>query len=479
MADLLPNPDNEADARNLLNGTEQDDPRLYDLLDMLIGDLYKAAQAINPRQRKSFGATGATLGLATVNNFLATLLGNDVRLTWDSLNTASNYEIRYKTGTNDASAWDTALSLLFTTTQVADINPVSIPLNAGNHTFLIKAISAGGVYSTTAAYVVVNVATTPGPSITITVIDNLVLLKWVAPVSTFNIAYYNVYKNGTFQGKMDGTFEAIFETTAGTYTYGVEAVDIVGNVGTRSSLVAAVNKPPDFELTDIRTSTFSGTLTNCRKEPNGNLLACEDLTTSFHDHFSTPGWADINGAISAGYSIWIQPTKTTGTYEERIDYGSVSNNVIATLTWIENLLAGSVTTVASIKYSTDDITYTAYVAGSSLFIPTFRYLKFKLDFTATNDKGLVEISNLQIRLDVKRSIDSGTASAVSTDVGGTSVSFNITFKNPESLTLTVQGTTQLTAVYTSLTTTGFKLYVFDGAGVRQSATVSWKCRGIV
>lgn len=484
MADsTLPNPDNESAARNTLNGIEFDDPRLYDLLDTILSDLYKAAQAINPRQRKTFGTTGSSVGLLTVNNFSATLLGNDVRLTWDALDGASQYEIRYKAGSNNASAWNTATSLLFTTTQLADINPVAIPLTVGQHTFLIKAIDDTGTVSTTAAYVVINVATTSGPPITITVIDNLVLLKWTAPVSTFNIAYYNVYKDGVSLGKMDGTFEAIFETAAGTFTYGVEAVDIVGNIGTRNNLVATVSKPPDFDLTDIRTSTFSGTLDHCQKQPDGSLLAAIDLTTHFDTHFSTPVWADINAAIAAGYSIWIQPTVTSGSppgfYEERIDYGSVLTNVIATMTWIQNTLAGAVTVTPKIKYSTDDITYSAYATGDSLFISSFRYLKIKLEFTPTTDKGLVDISNLQIRLDVKRTIDSGTVSAVSTDAGGTSVSFNITFKNPESVTLTVQGTTLLTAVYTSLTGTGCKVLVFDGAGVRQSATVSWKVRGIV
>jgi hypothetical protein len=273
--DPLPDPDNEGKVRNLAEGIQFDDPRMYDLLDMLIGDVYKAALAINPRPTKVFGATGSLGTTDVVQGFQATLINtpSDLRLTWNNLSGADSYEVRYKSGNNDATAWDTATSILTTTTLQADINPTTIPLLYGSHTFLIKAVAINGVQSSIAAYVIANVPVIGGPSLTSTIIDNFVLLKWVAPSSTFHISYYNVYKNGVFLGKMDGTFEAIFETTAGTYTYAVEAIDDVGNVSLQTTLTASVKSPVDFTFQDIRTSTFTGTRINCAVQVDGGLAA--------------------------------------------------------------------------------------------------------------------------------------------------------------------------------------------------------------
>lgn len=474
----LPNPDNESTANNLLQNTQFNDTRLYDLLALLIDDVYKAANAINPRPSKVFGRTGALGTTDSVTGLRATLFGNNLRLNWDILPGAVSYEIRYKVGSNGSSVWDSSISIVTTATLQADINPITIPLIYGNHTFLVKAVSATGISSLTAAVIVISIPTITEPIVSATVIDNFVLLKWSTPAITWDIVYYNVYKDGTPIGTINGTFDAIFETTAGTYTYSVEAVDIVGNVGTRANLVVTVKQPPDYSIQDFITSNFSGTKVNAQVISDV-LLAPVDLTTNWSTHFSSNAWTNIQDQINAGYPIYIQPVPLTASYEEVIDFGAPFNNTIITLTWVQNLLAGSVTVVSKVATSVDNITYTGFTTGTSVFAATMRYVKFRLELTASDEHGLVQINNLQVRLDVKREVDSGTITAVSTDVGGTHVNFNKTFQSIDSITLTVNSIEPITAIYDSVTTTGFDVYALDSRGNRITYPVSWKSRGIV
>lgn len=255
---------NESSVRNLLNGVEFDNPRLYTLLDQLIGDFYKLQNQVNPPTAgRVFGTTGVITVPNTVDSFTAFVYNNNVKLAWLILSGIVNYEIRYQIGDLDYTNWDTARILLRTSTSSADINPLTIPLTFGNHTFFIKAVDSLGNFTPNASTVTINVAAIASPVITATVISNFVLLNWTLPTSTFLIDYFNIYKNGVKIGTASGTFESFFETIGGTFTYVVEPVDIVGNVGAASAGVALiVSNPVDFTLHSILNSTFNGTKVN-------------------------------------------------------------------------------------------------------------------------------------------------------------------------------------------------------------------------
>lgn len=97
-------------------------------------------------------------------------------------------------------------------------------------------------------------------------------------------------------------------------------------------------------------------------------------------------------------------------------------------------------------------------------------------------KSVVQMFGLTINLDVKREMDSGTVNVLAADVGGTQVNFNKPFKDIDSITLTVSGTTPITPIYDFADVpnpVGFKILAFNSSGARVNATVSWKARGIV
>lgn len=478
---------NESIVGSLLNGIEFDDPRLYQLLDYLSHDFYDLYNTIRPPSSVSvFGITGQILGPGSVLNFLGVTSGNNLKLSWDSVGSLLTYEIRYKIGAGTIADWATAVSILTTSTLSADINPISIPLTIGSHTFLIKAIDSNGIYSTVASASVVVISAISAPVITSKVISNNVLLYWTIPTSTFNVNYYNIYKDGVLQGRVQGTFEAVFEVTSGTYSYTVEAVDIVGNVGTLSAaVVSQVGSPTDFILYATLTSTFSGSKTQCKKELIGStnyLLACVDITTDYDTHFSSPGWATPQAQVTAGYPYFIQPAKTTGSYVETFDFGVILSNIIVVVNWNQTPVVGTITVATTtLEYSTDGATWSAPATGTSTFATALRYVRLTMNFAGTST-ALAYFSNLQCLLNVHRETDAGTGSAVSTDAGGTTVLFNKAFRSVDSINVTPRSTVSAYAVvnFTSVVNpTSFKVLVFDSAGARLSKDFDWIARGII
>lgn len=478
---------NESIIATLLNGIEFDDPRLYDLLNLLSADFYLLRNTLQPPQTTTiFGITGQIFGPPAVSMFTATLFSNNLKLTWASSATISTYELRYFAGIGDITDWDSAETILTTGTLSADINPLTIPLIIGNHTFLIKSIDSAGVYSTLASAVVINVPAISAPTISPTVIGNSVLLYWTTPTSLWAIDHYNIYKNTILQGKVSGTFEAIFESTGGTFTYVVEPVDIVGNIGTQSAgAIVLVQNPDDFVLHSTITSTLNGTKTNCAVESISGvnyLLACIDTAKTFEHHFIDNAWASPQAQVTAGYELFIEPAKTTGSYQEVFDFGSIVDNVIVVLNWNTISVVGSVTTsTCTIELSTDGSTWGTPTTGTSSFASSVRYVRFTLNFVGASDKSLAYFYNLQCLLNVHYEQDGGIVTANSGDAGGTVVTLTKAFKSVLAIALTPNATTAVFAAYDfafPLNPTTFKVLAYDAAGVRVTTDITWIARGI-
>lgn len=358
------------DITTLIAGLQIVDPKLYQALMQLNARLFDVETELTPlvRQAQEIETTAASVAAPTTFTFAFT--SRTVRFNWSDVTGASQFEIRKGTD------WDTASFQLRTGSLQADIDALA----SGTHTFLIKSISSSGSYSSTATQCIVSVPTIGPPVVSTRVIDNNVLLSWVAPSSTFEIVRYNLYKDATPQGSIVGTFTTFFESVAATYTYGVEAVDVAGNVGTLTEVDVIVNQPPDFALQDVRTSDFSGTKNNVKLE--GDKLVCNVHTETFEEHFLSRSWVHAQDQVTAGYPIYIQPVPEVGYYEEIVDYGVVLSNVIITITGQQELIYGSFIVTITISVSDDGVTYDTPVAGASRFVASMRFLKFRLTFTA-------------------------------------------------------------------------------------------------
>lgn len=455
----------------LVQGIQFKDPRLYDLLRGIVTELKKLSADVDVLNQADLPSS-LNVFPDPVLVFTYELRARSVHLAWvqPSLGVVQ-YEIRKGT------VWDTADRITITGTLSADVDP----LPTGTTRYLIKSIDSNGTYSVDAAYVDVVVHGPSGVTITTQIIDNNVLLSWTTAASDFEIDYYEVKRGVDVIGRVKATFTVVFEAQGGSYEYSITPYDIAGNAGISNLVTAEVNQPPDFELTDSYTSTLSGTLTQTVLFEDA-IYACLDDAETWSDYLAAHAWSTIQDEIDAGYPYWAQPTKTTGSYVETHDFGVAYNSVIVNVDWDFNVFAGSVSVACSIEGSLDGSTWSTPASGVSAYFTSVRYIRITLSFTSGDDKGLMNLFNLRFLLDVKREVDGGTIEALAADVSGTDVTFNKTFRDIDSITLTPLSTDFCVAVYDFVDVpdpTGFSVYVFDSAGSRVDKTVSWKARGVV
>jgi hypothetical protein len=458
----------------LLQKARKLDPALADTLTLIANELGRIGNIVDPKPTvQSKSTTSNPLPPPDVLVFSYVLSTENIALLWQAPSFQSLlYEVR------EGATWSTATRLFITGNLDAILDPSAV----GDTTYLIKAISSAGIYSINATSVVVTVPAIGALRITPGQINNTVLLAWSVPTSTFRIASYNVYKDDVLQFNLTGTFATITEVIGGTYKYSVEPIDIAGNIGTRIDATLDVSSPTDYEFQDSLTSGFSGTIVNGIVEDADKLLVCVDIAETFEDHFINNGWANPQDQVNAGYSLFIEPSLTTASYEEIFDFSTILQNVIVNLSYSNNLIIGSMAVALDIKVSDDNITYSTAYTTASFFTTSVRYVKAKLTFTGGSDMSLMELYNFIISLIVKREVDGSDASVFAADVGGTVINFIKPFKSVESITVSSKATVQQQIVYDfagGINPTSFKVLLYDAAGARIDGTVSWKARGVI
>jgi len=448
---------------------------LYTAMQLLIQDLYRGYNQLFPATPLSQRSiiSGALDPQAVVTNFVVVIQPTNIHLTWSQVDAAARYEIRI------GDDWDTATFLVQTHSLQTDISPFTIPLLYGTYNFLIKAIDPIGTYSNAFTEVTIDLPRIQRPTITSTVIGNNVLLKWTEPASLLQIDHYNIYSNDVLVGQVRATFDVIFEQVGGNYSFTVEAVDIVGNIGLPSTdVLVTLGNPIDFSFFASHSSTLNGTLINTVLDTDGTLFA-PSTDDTYEAHFTDNSYANWQDPIDAGFPLYFEPSDVlVGTYEEICDFGTIIPNTVVGIDFNTTRLVGSVSIAAEISVSDDNITYDTPVSGTSRFAASVRYAKIKLTFTAANNKSSINIFNLRCLLSVRKETDGGSLSVVS---GGTHVTYNKTFLAIDAITITVSSNNSYFAAYVLDTpaTAGFTVYVFDATGTPIGANVSWVARGVI
>lgn len=324
------------------------------------------------------------------------------------------------------------------------------------------------------------------PDVTARVVDNTVTLSWTDVTTDFPINYFEIRRGSTWEtgvviGEKQGSFTTVTEYAEGEYTYWVAGVDSSGSYGPANSVTVKVGAPPDFTSQFNQNSTFSGTKVNALVQGDA-LLANLNLTETWATHFTSRSWTTIQDQINAGYTYYALPSTTTSSYEETIDYGSIitGSKITATLTSTNVVGSTTITPTISVKAAIGDA-WTNYANTSSVYALNFRYIKVLYGFSSAGNNDLLLVTGLNIRADAKLITDSGVVSAVSTDAGGTLVTFNKTFSRVTSIVVTINATVGRFAVcnFTDVANpTTFRILAFSAAATRQNATVYWQARGV-
>lgn len=422
-----------------------------------------------------------TVGVPEQVSVMNKFSGPDLLLDWnvpDATFPVSGYEIRYA-NIGQTYAASTFLATVQATSFRTRVNWT------GNRRFFVTAIDSGGNKGV-AAQVDVYVQAPVADNLSAEVIDNNVLLRWTVaekslPVDKILIKKGTTLATATVVGSnSSGTFAALFETTSGTYRYWAVPVDTAGNEGTSDFVDALVNQPPDYVLNVNWNSTFSGTKTNLLRDTDGSAYGPVYVTQTYQQKFAT--YTSFQAMMAAGYLPYATPGLTSFTYEETFDYGTVLGSTMIKAIISKDILAGSISS-EQVTISVRKLVTAAWqdnVGVTQIYAADVRYVKVKYVVTVPNDKCLVRVRALQVRLDSKLKNDGGKATANAGDVGGTQVNFNVPFIDVTSITVTPQTTQPVFSSYDFVDVpnpTSFKVLIFDKNGTRVTCPFSWSVKG--
>lgn len=481
------------------------DPMLYDY-EIRVGSDWNTGTSLG-----YFNGTTTTLPPLTASNYdwfikaRNDLLNESVNADSASLLSTAPFSLTLKAGVSGANyvlSWNAPSSMFaidhysiatgsnalnLTEFSQAKITQYQSQVNwVGNETFWVAAVDvAGNISPYTSAQITI---TSPSaPKVTAQVLDNNVELYWTVPNASLPITTYQIYKGNTFAtasliGSKTGGFTTINEVYAGTYTYWVVAVDSAGNAGAAGYLTTVVSAPPNYVLHSDIYSTFNGTLVDGAVGANGITLPI-DTASTWAQHFQTEGWHTLQDQINAGFSIYGEPTVSSGSYTEVIDYGATLAAVNVTVTPTVNIVAGSPTYQVMISSSNASANgpWTDYPNTTQIYLSNFRWIKITISVQSPDNKSLLAINTLETKLAVSQKSDSGTATGKSSDGNGTIVYFNQSFIGVTSVQATFQGSTPVsitTEIEPGAYPAYFTAYLFSSqTGARVSGQFSWAANG--
>lgn len=414
-------------------------------------------------------------GVTSVNeNLLWTDTQNSLPIT--------SYEVRY------GSTW--AGGTVLTTTSASTLTRrVDY---GGSRVYWIAAVDSAGNYGTAGS--VSASITVPGDvqGKRVDVVDNNSLLYWTLPVvGTLPVDHYEVRKGTTWAGgtvigsNADSTFTTTFELQSGTYLYWITAFDSAGNQGSSSSISATINQPPDYFLRVDYFSTFTGTLTNMMATPTnivgGGLLGPVDTTKTWTTHYTGLGVTTPAAQVAGGNPLFINPSVTSGSYDETLDYGTILAATTVVVNAATTLLQGTVTMSCQIQVKAlIGDPWTSAPAGVTTYLASnFRYVRVVLTFTCTAGANLIQLNSLEIKLSSKRITDGGSGTITNATTGLT-VTFNRAFVQADNPSVQPAGTSPLYGVvdYTSVPNpTSFIVYLFNTSGTKVTGSFSWTVGG--
>lgn len=388
-----------------------------------------------------------------------------------------------------------------------DATALAIPaIPANTHTFMVRAVDASGNRSSWGTFDLA--VRNPGPAFLtdVNVIENNVMIYWQEPSEQFfAIQYYNfgTVEDGYFSliGRIDARFASRFERQAGEYTYQVCPVDVAGNIGQCSNITAQVAQPPDFVFFDDKDSTFNGTKVNSELDGVGNMIMGVYSNETWNENTARVA-ALLNTSadtltwqqkINGGYPVWQSPPASSATYTEIVDIGTLVPATSITVTTTSRILEGSpiLSCKIEVKGESEDDPWREMADGAFFtYATSFRYVRYT--FTVTG--GMLLLSGINYRLDVKKLSDFGSVYSKSTDNGdgfvdedttpmlyGTWVPFSVSFTDVQSGPMAFcneQNKTAYVVFEDILKPKGFRVFVLDKNGNRTSGQVSWSAHGV-
>lgn len=195
--------------------------------------------------------------------------------------------------------------------------------------------------------------------------------------------------------------------------------------------------------------------------------------------------------ISGNFPAWQSPAAAQASYVEVVDVGADVPSTSITVTVSSQILEGNPQLSCQIEVSSNKTSWRTIAKNSfQTYASSFRYVRY----TFTVAGGMLAISNINYRLDVKKMTDFGSVQSNATDNGdgfvsvdstpdlyGTWVPFVVAFTDIQSgpvVFCNEEGKTAYVNFKDILHPTGFRVFVLDKNGNRVSGRVSWSAYGV-
>lgn len=203
-----------------------------------------------------------------------------------------------------------------------------------------------------------------------------------------------------------------------------------------------------------------------------------------HDNLSRDdlvalGFDTRDDMIAAGFNYRAQPVPLSAQFVEIYDAGAVIPSTRITVTPSLTNVVGTVSTsvTISIRELASD-PWTDFPAGQSqIFATQFRWVKVTVDYSVGADTDFAVLDDVRTTLNVKLRDDSGRATV---SANPTTISFNVDFLDVNSIVVTPQGDTSLTALVDfadAPNPASFDVWLFDNSGNAATGDVRWNARG--
>ncbi len=340
------------------------------------------------------GSVTLTVSAASAPTVSASVIGPDAVLEWTIASATlpiEQYEVRY--GSDFSSG-----------TSLGKIKGTVLRFKAewvGARMFHVAAIDSAGTTGS-AGSATITVVAPAAPVLTPSTAQNLISIVWTEPAATLPIERYEIRRGSVFAaanslGFLNARVYTGFEIIGGSYRYWVVGYDTAGNQGTEADVAIAVNDPAGLTIYESINSTFSGTLSNAILS-NGDVVFPVNASETWADHYVNNSYTTPADQITAGFDPYLEPSQSSGYYEEEIDHGSAlaSSNVVVNATTQTIDGAPVITCVISHKVNIGDAWTDESAAFSASIATSARYFKVRIDCASAGGDDLASLDVLQI-----------------------------------------------------------------------------------
>ncbi len=404
------------------------------------------------------------------SGLVAALTSRGVEISWQPIPDLDlgGYELRI------GSVWASATRIAFVQA-LAYVWPMQV---VGRYTILLAARDTTAHYSDPISAEIDIIAPTAPLNFAAAVVYNMVQLTWTAPASSaFPIASYQLFRvsgGETPLGTASATIKTILETTAGTYTYRVKAVDAYGNVGAAADITIFVSSPPLFALLYDQPLApgDADTLTNAVADGDSVVMSV-NASETFEAHFDNNAWATPQDQVDDGLPIFIQPANLTAARcEWVVDFGETIGGCLLKLSYVGEWVDGSGTVDVMLGTSPDSSTWTDVNDVTEIFATGFRYARVRFDVDSADTTSIYKLSQVRARLEVKKETISTVVSCNSADGSGTLAVFAETVLDIFETTIQTSYTgTEARTIGYSVVDNDIRVFLYNGAS-RASGNVN-------